>query len=855
MARLPLFSSAALARLLAVAACAAMAQPALAQSPAAGDPAEQLAAALRTLSASPSNLAALEAAGRNALTLGDPNAAVGFLGRASEIAPRDGRIKAGLGSALVQLEQPQQALRLFAEASSLGVADADLGLDRGLAYDLTGQSARAQSDYRAVLDGHPGDDGARRRLALSQAIAGDRKAALATLDPLIRRGDIAAWRAQTFVLAMTGDAQGANAITRVMLPQQQARLQPFLVRLAALGPADKARAVHFGEMPAAGQRYAPAQLATIGAPATYAPAPLPAVARPSAVAAPVVTASVMASDLARATPPSVPRPMPSPVPAPVAAMTSAMASPSAPAPAPAPPPVVVAPVVAQAPAPVEIAAAPPPVPTSAAPIPPRAPLRPAATPAPAGRFVDASGRPLRRISRDWHDVFALGLPQYEYAPLASIALSSPAVTRHPASVSAPDTAPPAAVSAAVPITAPADAAPNPAPLAAAAAASGASNAGPPAPAALVQSVAAPPPITAVTLPPSSASPPIAPASPPPAPPGPARRVALGPPPGAEFLPPIPDDRGVAALPVGGSASAGHYDLPHDAASPHPAATRAVQPGARALAPVRIARAERSTPVGAPPSDAPAAPKPEGAPGHRHDANSGDRDAKGHDGKPLHADDDGTGGDSRAAHGSRAAPKGHARDEDDGAATSVGRDRGRAREHDAAEGREEDGRASKRKDAAAADRDEPARAGKGRRSAAAHDDDSEASPDHGRKSHANDDDSGTDAKPARHGKPAADGRHGHDEGARSRVYVQVAGGSNRQDMDKALTGVRRKATDLLKGKAAATTPLKDTNRLLVGPFADEDAAQAFVNKLAGKGVSSFVFKSAKGQKVDKIDSGR
>jgi cell division protein FtsN len=65
-------------------------------------------------------------------------------------------------------------------------------------------------------------------------------------------------------------------------------------------------------------------------------------------------------------------------------------------------------------------------------------------------------------------------------------------------------------------------------------------------------------------------------------------------------------------------------------------------------------------------------------------------------------------------------------------------------------------------------------------------------------------------------------------------------------------VRRQAPDLMKGKAASITPLKATNRLLVGPFKTEDEAQSFVNKAAGKGVSAFVFKSAKGQKIDKID---
>jgi hypothetical protein len=60
---------------------------------------------------------------------------------------------------------------------------------------------------------------------------------------------------------------------------------------------------------------------------------------------------------------------------------------------------------------------------------------------------------------------------------------------------------------------------------------------------------------------------------------------------------------------------------------------------------------------------------------------------------------------------------------------------------------------------------------------------------------------------------------------------------------------------MKGRSPSTTPLKATNRLLVGPFKDEDEAQAFVNKMAAKGLSGFTFKSAKGQKVEKIDTGQ
>ena len=58
-----------------------------------------------------------------------------------------------------------------------------IGCDRGLAYDLLGRQAEAQADYRAALGGPDGDE-ARRRLALSLAISGNRAGALQTLAPL-----------------------------------------------------------------------------------------------------------------------------------------------------------------------------------------------------------------------------------------------------------------------------------------------------------------------------------------------------------------------------------------------------------------------------------------------------------------------------------------------------------------------------------------------------------------------------------------------------------------------------------------------------------------------------------------------
>lgn len=206
---------------------------------------------VRLLAASPRNYEALLGAGRAALALGDTQAAIGFFGRAEEVNPRSWVPKWGQGAALVQMDEPEAALRAFSEAQSLGASQASVALDRGLAFDLIGNQAGAQSDYRSALTG-PDANEARRRLALSLAISGNRAEALATLDPLLARRDPGASRCRAFVLALTGDLNGARSAVNAALPGMAANMDPFLRRLASLRPAEKAAAVNFGHMPGSG---------------------------------------------------------------------------------------------------------------------------------------------------------------------------------------------------------------------------------------------------------------------------------------------------------------------------------------------------------------------------------------------------------------------------------------------------------------------------------------------------------------------------------------------------------------------------------------------------------------------------
>jgi tetratricopeptide (TPR) repeat protein len=131
-----------------------------------------LARYLRALADDPKDFQSLIGAGRAALVLGDMQSAAGFFARADEVNPRSPQPQAGMGAVQVHLGDAKAAMPYFTRAQQLGATQALLGCERGLAYDLMGQQALAQADYRAALSG-PDADEARRRLALSLAISGD----------------------------------------------------------------------------------------------------------------------------------------------------------------------------------------------------------------------------------------------------------------------------------------------------------------------------------------------------------------------------------------------------------------------------------------------------------------------------------------------------------------------------------------------------------------------------------------------------------------------------------------------------------------------------------------------------------
>jgi Flp pilus assembly protein TadD len=375
-----------------------------------GGASQVLNAALARLGRDPRDLGALIDAGNAALMMGDVDAATGFFARADQLSPNNMRVKAGLAGALVRSENPYDAIPLFAEAEKAGAVEPMLAADRGLAYDLVGDNATAQKFYRQAIAAGAGDE-TLRRLALSQAIAGDRAGMEATLSPLLQRQDKAAWRTRAFALGILGRPEEAVAIATQTMPEDLANgIAPYLRYMPRLTPAQQAAAANFGRFPRAAEighddprvaLYAPPKR-VVSAAAALVPAGEPLgrgkarrdKRRQDDAAAKQSPALVAAVPDARAAPPE---PMPGRQigAAPALVVMVRPDRPAAPAPAPSP-------VAAPAPPPVRLAAAASPPAPVQTPAPAPAPARPAPQPgfslSPGAPTVTAPGFDLARLA-------------------------------------------------------------------------------------------------------------------------------------------------------------------------------------------------------------------------------------------------------------------------------------------------------------------------------------------------------------------------------------------------------------------------------------------------------------------------
>ena len=223
--------------------------PAVAQSSSQSN-SDDLQDALRRIARDSNDSSALADAGLAALELGDMRAAIGFLAKADQIYSSSGRVKVGLGRALLAEENPFGALRYFDQAIANGVALREIAADRGLAYDLIGRNRDAQKDYELAMR-YGRNDELISRYAVSLGITGDIEQADAQLAPLLHKSDRDAWRNRAFIFAMNGKKKDANSIVDQTMERRMAKaIKPFFDRMPKLTAAQKAAAVHLGHFPA-----------------------------------------------------------------------------------------------------------------------------------------------------------------------------------------------------------------------------------------------------------------------------------------------------------------------------------------------------------------------------------------------------------------------------------------------------------------------------------------------------------------------------------------------------------------------------------------------------------------------------
>ncbi len=212
--------------------------------------AAELRAAMRRIAQQPNDADALADAGNAALTLGDANAALNFLTRASALRPRDGRITSALASATVRTENPFEALRLFDDAVRLGVSERSIAADRALAFDLLGNFGRAQQDYNLARTASTSDDLIVRQ-AISLSLLGQKNDADGMLLPLLQKNNPAAWRARAFILAARGDTRESTKVTQGFMDARSAqKMERYLRLMPDLTGAQQAAAIHLGHFPA-----------------------------------------------------------------------------------------------------------------------------------------------------------------------------------------------------------------------------------------------------------------------------------------------------------------------------------------------------------------------------------------------------------------------------------------------------------------------------------------------------------------------------------------------------------------------------------------------------------------------------
>ena len=162
--------------------------------------------------------------GRSLAALGAPQDAAEAYRKALSIDDDEPEALRGLANALVAIGQPGLASGYFEQARAVAPEDWRIDLGQGVALDLMGDHAAAQTVYRAGLAKAPaGEADLTSNLALSLALTGEAKTAIDLMRPIVERADAAPRHRQTLALiyGLAGDREAARRLASVDLTPRE----------------------------------------------------------------------------------------------------------------------------------------------------------------------------------------------------------------------------------------------------------------------------------------------------------------------------------------------------------------------------------------------------------------------------------------------------------------------------------------------------------------------------------------------------------------------------------------------------------------------------------------------------------
>lgn len=183
----------------------------------------------------PSDLDVVLGYGRNLRFVGDVGRAVAVLERAIEAHPDDARLVAEYGRALLSANRPEDAIVQLERAAILDPADWRVPSAIGIAHDRLDRPAEAVAAYQAALALAPGNPTVLNNLALSQAMAGEIDAGIATLRLAAVRPGAGVQTRQNLalLLALGGGLAEAESLVEADLPRAMARVNVAYLRRIA----------------------------------------------------------------------------------------------------------------------------------------------------------------------------------------------------------------------------------------------------------------------------------------------------------------------------------------------------------------------------------------------------------------------------------------------------------------------------------------------------------------------------------------------------------------------------------------------------------------------------------------------